>query len=51
MYVIGLTGGVGSGKSYVAQRLSEIYGAKLLIADELAHIVMEKGTSCHKKIV
>ena len=40
MHVIGLTGGVGSGKSYVAHRLSEMYDAKLLIADELGHVVM-----------
>lgn len=51
MYVIGLTGGVGSGKSYVAHRLSEMYDAELLIADELGHVVMKKGTKCHEKIV
>ena len=51
MYVIGLTGGVGSGKSYVAHRLSAMYDAELLIADELGHVVMKKGTKCHEKIV
>ena len=33
MYVIGITGGVGSGKSYDAHRLQEKLGATLLIAD------------------
>ena len=51
MHVIGLTGGVGSGKSYVAHRLSEMYDAKLLIADELGHVVMSKGTACYNRIV
>lgn len=51
MYVIGLTGGVGSGKSYVAHKLSEMYDAKLLIADELGHVVMKKGTNCYDRIV
>ncbi|MFQ7671717.1 MAG: dephospho-CoA kinase [Clostridium sp.] len=43
MYVIGITGGVGSGKSYAAHRLQEKLGATLLIADELGHVVMEPG--------
>lgn len=44
MRVIGLTGGVGSGKSLAAQMLQEACGAKLLIADDLGHVVMEPGT-------
>lgn len=51
MYVIGLTGGVGSGKSLVAEIISKKYNASLLIADELGHIVMEPGTSCFDKVV
>lgn len=51
MYVIGLTGGVGSGKSYVAGRLKELCRAELLIADELGHIVMEPGTEGYQKII
>ena len=43
MYVIGLTGGVGSGKTKAANMLAEIAGAQLLIADELGHQVMKKG--------
>ena len=43
MYVIGLTGGVGSGKSLAAQMLAEKRNAELLITDELGHTVMEKG--------
>lgn len=35
MKVIGLTGGVGSGKSLAAQMLAQEYQAQLLITDEL----------------
>ncbi len=51
MRVIGLTGGVGSGKSYVAHRLQELYGMELLIADELGHVAMEAGTDSYDRIV
>lgn len=51
MYVIGITGGVGSGKSYAAYRLQEKLGATLLIADELGHVVMEPGRSAYCQIV
>lgn len=51
MRVIGLTGGVGSGKSYVAHRLQERYGMELLIADELGHVAMEPGTDSFVQIV
>lgn len=51
MRVIGLTGGVGSGKSYVAHRLQELYGMELLIADDLGHVAMEPGTDSFDQIV
>lgn len=51
MKVIGLTGGVGSGKSLVAKLLSEECGAQLLISDDLGHGAMEPGTESFPKIV
>lgn len=51
MYVIGLTGGVGSGKTVVAHKLAELAKAELLIADELGHLVMEKDTTGYYEIV
>ena len=51
MYVIGLTGGVGSGKSLAAQMLAEKRNAELLITDELGHTVMEKGGRCYDEIL
>lgn len=55
MRVIGLTGGVGSGKSFVAQMMEEeclAQGsrAELLLADEIGHLVMEPGRECHMQI-
>lgn len=51
MYVIGLTGGVGSGKTVTAHKLAELLQADTLIADELGHLVMEKGTKGYERIV
>ncbi len=51
MYVIGLTGGVGSGKSLAAQMLAEKRNAELLITDELGHTVMKKGSCCYDEIL
>jgi dephospho-CoA kinase len=51
MYVIGLTGGVGSGKTVAAGRLADIADAELLIADDLGHLVMEKGERGYQEIV
>ena len=48
--VIGITGGVGCGKSTVMKLLQEQYGAKLLVADELGHQVMEPGTQAYALI-
>lgn len=43
MYLIGLTGGIASGKSVVSKRLAEL-GAVLVDADRLAREVVEPGT-------
>ncbi|CAN5179463.1 hypothetical protein BH09ACT3_BH09ACT3_02110 [soil metagenome] len=43
MYLIGLTGGIASGKSVVSKRLAEL-GAVLVDADRLAREVVEAGT-------
>lgn len=51
MYVIGLTGGVGSGKSVVAKLIRDMYNVELLIADDLGHMLMEKGTDGFRDVV
>lgn len=50
MLVVGLTGNIGSGKSTVAQLLSE-RGATIIDADVLARRAVEAGTSAYEKIV
>ena len=50
MLVIGLTGNIGSGKSTVAQLLSE-RGATIIDADVLSRRAVEFGTPAYEKIV
>ena len=50
MLLVGLTGNIGSGKSTVAQMLSE-RGATIIDADVLARRAVEQGTDAHDKIV
>lgn len=48
--IVGLTGGIGAGKSVVAQRLAEL-GAIVIDADRLAREVVEPGTDGLAEIV
>ena len=41
--IVGITGGVGSGKSVVMNILKEKYGAEVILADLVAHDLMEPG--------
>ena len=51
MKFIGITGGVGAGKSAILQYLSEKKNIRVMLADEIAHDLMLQGTHCYKKIV
>lgn len=48
--VIGITGGVGSGKSTVMSLLKNDYQAKILFADELGHQAMQPGEKPYSDI-
>ena len=50
MVVVGLTGGMGSGKSTVAGMLAQ-HGAVVIDADAVAHEVMEPGGRAHQAVV
>ncbi len=50
MYVVGLTGGIASGKSLVASRLAEL-GAVLIDADVIAREVVEPGSPVLERLV
>ena len=51
MRVIGITGGVGCGKSRILQYLSEAYRAVVCQLDETAKKLQQKGQPCYDKIV
>lgn len=49
--VIGLTGGVGSGKSTIGRLMEEKFGITLVVADEIGHVCMEPGEEAYQKII
>ncbi|WP_251390753.1 dephospho-CoA kinase [Mediterraneibacter agrestimuris] len=51
MKVLGITGGVGSGKSCVLEYLKTEYGAVICQLDEVAKALQKKGQSCYSRIV
>ncbi len=51
MRVIGVTGGVGAGKSTVLSYLEERWHAKLILADQVGHEVMEPGKEAYRQIL
>ena len=50
MVTIGITGGVGAGKSTVLDFLEERYQAYVMKADEIGHLVMEPGQACYEPV-
>lgn len=51
MRVIGVTGGVGAGKSTVLEYLEKAYHAEVIQADQVGHEVMEPGETAYEKIL
>lgn len=51
MKTIGITGGIGSGKTKILMYLNFSYNCKVIIADEIAHIVKEPGQLCYEALV
>ena len=51
MKVIGITGGVGSGKSQILNYIRQHYACHIYLADEVAHKVKEKGACCYEALV
>lgn len=50
MKIIGITGGVGAGKTQILEYLNDRYGATVCEADEVAKKLQRKGTDCHRAI-
>ncbi|MBQ7372783.1 MAG: dephospho-CoA kinase, partial [Blautia sp.] len=51
MKIIGVTGGVGAGKSTVLSYLEARYGARVIQADLAGHLVMEPGGLCYQQVL
>lgn len=51
MRVIGLTGGVGAGKSRILDILQTEYGAEIIVADQVAHELMKPGHEGYEMVV
>ncbi len=51
MHAIGITGGVGAGKSAVLSYLKEKYGAYIIVADELAKELEEPSQPVYNELV
>ncbi|MCQ2494689.1 MAG: dephospho-CoA kinase [Lachnospiraceae bacterium] len=50
MKFIGITGGVGAGKSEILKFIKKHYKCKVYMADRVAHEVRLPGTDCHKQL-
>lgn len=49
-YIIGLVGGIASGKSVMSKYFEE-FGATVINCDRLAHKLYEPGTECHQILI
>ena len=48
---IGITGGIGAGKSEILRYIKEHYNCEIYLADEVAHQVKEPGQPCFDQLV
>ncbi len=51
MRFIGITGGVGAGKSKILGFIKSHYKCEVYLADEAAHLVKLPGTACYRELV
>lgn len=51
MYLIGITGGVGAGKSEILSYIKKHYKCKVYLADEVAHLLQQKGNECYDRLL
>lgn len=50
MLFVGITGGVGAGKSEILNYLRTNYNCKVMLTDEIAHDLMEPGTDVYERL-
>ncbi|MDY3250790.1 MAG: dephospho-CoA kinase [Candidatus Choladocola sp.] len=51
MKVLGITGGVGAGKSTILDYMQKMYHARVIQADKVSHMLQEVGQSCYYRII
>lgn len=51
MRLIGITGGVGAGKSQILSYIKKHYKCRIYLADEVAHLVKRKGERCYFRLI
>ena len=51
MKAIGITGGVGAGKTAIITFIEKEYNCKVLLADQVAHELKEQGKECYHQLV
>lgn len=51
MLFIGITGGIGAGKSEILKYIGKHYKCEIYLADEVAHLVKLPGTECFTRLV
>lgn len=51
MRLIGITGGIGAGKSEILAYIKKHYKCRIYLADEVAHLVTEPGQKCYERLV
>lgn len=51
MKIIGITGGVGAGKSQILKYIKEHCNCKIVFADDVGNLVKEPGMSCYHPLI
>lgn len=51
MKIIGITGGVGAGKTQVLSYIEQHYKCRIIRADEAAHLLYRKGEECYNALI
>ncbi len=51
MIVIGITGGVGAGKTQVLSYIEAHYRCRVIRADEAAHLLEQRGKPCYERLI
>lgn len=51
MRIIGITGGVGAGKTQVLQYLQHVSKARIVMADEVSHDLTKRGKCCYEPLI